>query len=71
MHYVGDLHQPLHAVARITEQDPTGDAGGNSFDLLGQGDVENLHSLWDSAIYFMPKNDKVVNISLINKILAL
>ena len=50
LHMVGDLHQPLHAVARCTPLTPDGDAGGNDFKLLpgSAGDIDNLHSMWDS-----------------------
>jgi hypothetical protein len=51
IHYVGDIHQPLHAVSRYTSQYPDGDRGGNSFTLTKKDDVSNLHSLWDSVIY--------------------
>ena len=33
IHYVGDIHQPLHATSRYTSQYPEGDRGGNSFAL--------------------------------------
>jgi hypothetical protein len=32
-HLVGDVHQPLHAVARFTTNDTNGDAGGNDVDV--------------------------------------
>lgn len=56
LHLVGDLHQPLHCSARVTEQDPEGDRGGNDFKLSpavqGQEDWrrDNLHRLWDSSL---------------------
>lgn len=56
LHLVGDLHQPLHCSARVTEQDPRGDRGGNDFKLSpavrGQEDWrrDNLHRLWDSSL---------------------
>jgi len=31
VHYVGDLHQPLHAADRLNSRYPKGDAGGNFF----------------------------------------
>lgn len=31
IHYVGDIHQPLHSVSRFTEKQPNGDYGGNGF----------------------------------------
>lgn len=54
-HIVGDIHQPLHATARITDAHPTGDRGGNDFHLKPisgmstRGDVKNLHLYWDFA----------------------
>ena len=46
-HLVGDVHQPVHAVTRITAKSPKGDAGGNGFKLVGVPD--NLHWYWDEA----------------------
>ena len=46
-HLVGDIHQPLHTSARVTEQEPEGDRGGNLFSL---GEDDNLHWYWDRAI---------------------
>ncbi|MEJ7623441.1 MAG: S1/P1 nuclease [Pyrinomonadaceae bacterium] len=54
LHIIGDLHQPLHTSARITETEPKGDQGGNLFLLTPQGtpraDQLNLHWYWDSII---------------------
>ena len=46
IHMVGDIHQPLHAVTRITAAHPKGDAGGNLVKLFGDA-FSNLHSYWD------------------------
>jgi hypothetical protein len=46
LHLVGDIHQPLHAVNRITKAEPKGDAGGNFVKLFGDA-ASNLHSYWD------------------------
>lgn len=44
VHFVGDIHQPLHAVSDA-------DLGGNCETLSPQiGDAKNLHSLWDGEI---------------------
>lgn len=51
VHYVGDIHQPLHAVTRYAKDFPTGDRGGNSFKITSKDGVSNLHMLWDSAVY--------------------
>lgn len=50
-HLVGDVHQPLHATARVTAAHPDGDAGGNLFriQLTGQANIRNLHTFWDAA----------------------
>jgi osmotically-inducible protein OsmY len=54
LHLVGDIHQPLHTSARVTETEPKGDQGGNLFLLTRPGtpreQQENLHWFWDSII---------------------
>lgn len=47
VHLVGDIHQPLHTSARVTEQEPEGDRGGTLFSL---GEQDNLHWYWDRAL---------------------
>ncbi len=51
LHFVGDVHQPLHAVARVTDALPEGDRGGNDFKFnefeLGGFQIKSLHFLWD------------------------
>lgn len=54
MHLVGDVHQPLHSVARVTDLEPKGDQGGNLV-LLTPKDTprenqKNLHSYWDGIV---------------------
>ncbi len=46
LHLVGDVHQPLHSVTRVTRFAPKGDAGGNGVKLFGDA-ASNLHSYWD------------------------
>jgi hypothetical protein len=43
IHFVGDLHQPLHAGDR-------GDRGGNDVPVVFLGRAGNLHSLWDTSL---------------------
>jgi len=43
VHFVGDIHQPLHASYRD-------DAGGNDFQVRWHGRGSNLHRIWDSAM---------------------
>ena len=53
-HLIGDIHQPLHSSARVTDTEPKGDQGGNLFLLTPQGTPrdkqENLHWFWDSIV---------------------
>lgn len=46
-HLVGDLHQPLHTTAMVSERFPDGDRGGNAIPTM-QG--RNLHALWDNLL---------------------
>ena len=50
LHLVGDMHQPLHCITRVTTEldKPEGDRGGNLFKLSGH--YRNLHSLWDDSV---------------------
>lgn len=55
-HLVGDLHQPLHAVAWYDKDHPKGDRGGNDFFPKENSPLHdksqapiNLHSYWDSG----------------------
>lgn len=43
VHFVGDVHQPLHAGYRD-------DKGGNDFQVQFQGNGSNLHRVWDSGL---------------------
>jgi hypothetical protein len=43
VHFVGDIHQPLHASYRP-------DRGGNQFQVRYHGQGTNLHAIWDSRV---------------------
>lgn len=51
IHFVADVHQPLHAVARVSKRFPEGDKGGNQLRIvrskLLSPPPKNLHALWD------------------------
>ena len=51
LHFVGDIQQPLHCSTAVSAPSPSGDAGGNSFNLSGPW--SNLHSLWDAGGGFL------------------
>lgn len=72
-HIIGDLHQPLHTSARVTETEPKGDQGGNLFLLTPQGTPRNrqrnLHSFWDSIIvHSMPNKDDLCDATYVEPI---
>ncbi len=54
LHLGGDIHQPLHTSARVTELEPKGDQGGNTFELTPKDAPRenrvNLHWFWDSIV---------------------
>jgi hypothetical protein len=53
IHLVGDVHQPLHAVARFRQNDTDGDNGGNDVKLNcspGVSCASNLHAEWDGVL---------------------
>lgn len=54
LHLAGDIHQPLHASARVTAEEPKGDQGGNLFLMAAATEPRetrlNLHWFWDSII---------------------
>jgi hypothetical protein len=43
VHFVGDIHQPLHAGYRD-------DKGGNTYQVQFDGKASNLHKVWDSGM---------------------
>ena len=43
VHFVGDVHQPLHAGYRQ-------DRGANDYPVQFQGEATNLHRVWDSGL---------------------
>ncbi|CAM2903099.1 S1/P1 nuclease [Legionella worsleiensis] len=48
-HLVGDVHQPLHTITRVTKKQPKGDLGGNLFLLAHNPIGDNLHKYWDNG----------------------
>lgn len=51
IHYMGDIHQPLHCSDRYTADKPKGDKGGNDFALKYHYTANELHAVWDTVIY--------------------
>ena len=49
VHFVGDLHQPMHC-AEATLPNGQSDRGGNSVKVKGLGQGNNLHRVWDASL---------------------
>lgn len=59
IHFVGDIHQPLHCATRVDSSHPEGDRGGNLVSIKipgkdGKLKTSNLHSFWDGGIGSFP-----------------
>ncbi|MGC1182759.1 S1/P1 nuclease [Legionella sp.] len=69
IHLVGDIHQPLHAVTKVSNQLPKGDLGGNLFPLGTNAVGNNLHRYWDKGAGFYTGHSRANHIK--NKALLL
>jgi hypothetical protein len=52
IHYLGDIHQPLHCISHCDSYSKKGDYGGNKFYVDNgnySSNVHNLHAFWDSG----------------------
>ncbi len=47
IHFVGDIHQPLHAGSMFSNDMPGGDIGGNRYKIIDNHG--SLHKLWDDG----------------------
>ncbi|MCB9082020.1 MAG: DUF4440 domain-containing protein [Lewinellaceae bacterium] len=52
VHFVGDIHQPLHSTSVFDNDLPAGNVGGNAFPLKSPT-WRNLHSLWDDGCGYL------------------
>lgn len=54
VHFVGDIHQPMHSAGGMIRNEQTGqmemDRGGNLVKVRYLGVETNLHSVWDSMV---------------------
>lgn len=70
MHFVGDIHQPLHTTGRYDpETHKKDDAGGNGVGLANLADTQwpNLHTFWDEAYRAYYENGEVKRTPRINE----
>ena len=59
VHFIGDLHQPLHSGERA-------DKGGNDVKLTFNGRQTNLHSVWDSGLLIATGESEDALVAMIN-----
>lgn len=59
LHIVGDMHQPLNVITRVTPKYTSGDKGGRLFKIRGQ--FSDLHSLWDNAMGKITEVKRVIS----------
>jgi S1/P1 Nuclease len=50
IHFVGDIHQPLHCVSLFSAAYPNGDKGGNDFYVMPGTKSIKLHAFWDQLL---------------------
>ena len=55
IHFVGDIHQPVHCATRVDSAHLRGDQGGNGVTIKVAGKSVKLHSYWDGGIGSFPK----------------
>ncbi len=56
LHFVGDIHQPMHCATEFTTARPDGDRGGNEFVIDHR--LNNLHAFWDDGAGLLPVLDE-------------
>jgi hypothetical protein len=61
IHFVGDIHQPLHAGYRD-------DRGGNQFQLRAFMRGSNLHAVWDSGLLHQLDLENQALVALLHKV---
>ena len=56
IHFVGDIHQPLHCATKVDRAHREGDRGGNDLMVNVAGHTVKLHSYWDGGIDTFPRD---------------
>lgn len=75
IHFVGDVHQPLHCAEYYSKDLPEGDRGGNSYHIYYKepnGErIKNLHMLFDSGVKLFPNLGYPHNVSSVTDVDAI
>ena len=53
IHFLGDIHQPLHTTTLWNRNFLSSDAGGNLFKIIFDDNITELHALWDGGMGIM------------------
>jgi S1/P1 nuclease len=56
IHFVGDIHQPLHCASKVDSSHHEGDLGGNLLHIRVGGQSRKLHNYWDEGLDTFPKS---------------
>lgn len=73
VHLVGDLHQPLHAVTRMSAAHPNGDQGGNLYFIKyppAKPQKITLHKLWDQGTDVFTLSTSESNVALLSDLIV-
>lgn len=63
-HLIGDIHQPLHTITKVSRRLPQGDSGGNLFHLAKNSVGANLHQYWDNGGGILVGKNKRVSLKV-------
>lgn len=70
-HISGDLHQPLHTTALVSEAHPKGDKGGNAYYVKFNNERINAHKIWDMGLGVFSGESSIVHTTdIANSIVA-
>lgn len=61
LHLIGDVHQPLHTVARVSQSEKGGDLGGNKVFIIVNGRNSRLHFFWDDVLGMEKQTEHIMH----------
>lgn len=62
LHFVADIHQPLHCAELVSSRFPKGDEGGTLYSI-NMPHFNNLHMFWDAGLGFFTKGLNTYSLS--------
>ncbi|MBA4695766.1 MAG: S1/P1 nuclease [Legionella sp.] len=67
VHFLGDIHQPLHNISLVSAMHPKGDEGGNAYAVIFNQETVNLHRVWDNCFNEFNVDESRENIDRISQ----